>query len=188
MSNPINGIVGSIRCYHCGEVNRLEQAFWTWFLHDDLFERAFQPPVEEKRSGRIQPVCWVFYRPRMPRCRRCDGPEIDPDALVGAASCFCPGCGAAIPVRAADDLCRAIHKGARVVVGESTSPAEQAVQARTTPMLFACMGCGGALTVDGSTQAVTCTFCNAPNYLPDGLWNQLHPVPRPHDFYFVYAP
>ncbi len=27
--------------------------------------------------------------------------------------------------------------------------------------------------------------CSASNYLPDGLWRQLRPVPRPIDFYLI---
>jgi hypothetical protein len=129
------------------------------------------------------------YGRKTPQCQACHDAELALEALaelVTEGHCFCPACGHAIRVRAADDLCRAIDPHARFMVGEtSLGPGEQQVEARTTPILFACMGCGGGLRVDGTSRAVTCQYCEASNYLPDGLWQQLAPVPKSHAFFLV---
>jgi hypothetical protein len=47
------------------------------------------------------------------------------------------------------------------------------------------LDCGGGLQVDGSQRSVTCAFCQASNYLPDGLWQELNPVPTVQAFFMV---
>lgn len=190
ISNPINGIVSELRCYHCSDVFPLAPAFWTWVVHEDVFARAARQPGEELRSGRIAPVTWLHYMRRAPRCPTCKGPEIDVAGLrdlTDEGRCFCPGCGGAMRVRAADDLCRAIRRGAALVVGETAGAGGDAARPpRERPIMFACMNCGAGLAVDGSTRTVACDHCQTSSYLPDSLWRQLHPVPKPHDFYFLY--
>jgi hypothetical protein len=79
-----------------------------------------------------------------------------------------------------------MHPAARFVVGETAPDAGgQELQARRAPVVFQCMSCGGALHVDGSKRLVACTYCHSDNYLPDGLWQMLHPVPKAEAFYVV---
>ena len=83
-------------------------------------------------------------------------------------------------------MCRAINPRARILVGETALDEEaQALQAGTKPVLFSCLQCGAALRIDGTTRAVTCEFCSASNYLPDGVWMLLHPVPKPRPFHML---
>ena len=185
-SNPLNGIGNEFTCYHCSEVNLLDLKFWSWFLNPDVFARARAlPPSEEGRSGRIMPVCTVIFSSGPAKCGNCAG-ELPTDALLESAAagrCFCPSCGQPVPVRAADELLRALDPRAQVIVGESLGGG--AVENATAPVVFGCMACGGALRVDGSSRTAECTYCTASNYLPDALWRQLHPVPKPHDIYVV---
>jgi hypothetical protein len=190
-SIPVNGVVESVRCYHCGETNPLGQPFWTWALSPECFAEAltFEPgnATEHKVMGRRSHR--LAYGRRIPRCQVCTGPDLDERVVVSAAAagqCACTGCGAGIRVRDADALCRAIHPNARYMVGETADDAAaQALQKQTSPVMFACMGCGAGLRIDGTSRAITCTFCNASNYLPDGVWQQFHPVPKPQTFFFL---
>jgi hypothetical protein len=186
ISNPLNAITNAITCYHCGETNTLDTAFWTWFLHPEIFDRAARlADGEEGRSGRVMPVCMVHFARSAPHCPDCKY-QLPPESLEEHSSggrCFCPTCGRAIPLRAADALCKSLNAGARVVVGESLP---SVIEAAKTPIVFACMSCGAGLKVDGTSRTCACTYCHASNYLPEGLWRQLHPVPKPHDFYLVY--
>jgi hypothetical protein len=191
MSLPVNGIVASIRCYHCGDVNPLDAEYWVGAFEPAYFAEALGFEQGEGRtvtslggsSSRIA------YGRRTPRCQACKGPDLDLDrlaTLVAGGRCFCPACGQQIRIRAADPLCTAINPWARFVVHEETEDdATRALQQRTQPVLFACMGCGGGLQVDGSIRAVACSYCGNSNFLPDGLWNQLHPVPKPQAFFLV---
>lgn len=184
MAMPINGFAETVACYHCGEAHALGPAFWTDAIDkDNLAEAAGMGEGEGKVStvmGRRKYE--LAYGRRTPRCQSCKGPDLDVAMLAQFAAtghCFCPACGHEIRVRAADDLVHAIDARATLVVGETTlDAAAQAATKRTKPMLFACMGCSAGLTVDGRTRAVTCQYCQASNYLPDGLWQQLNPVPK----------
>ena len=108
---------------------------------------------------------------RLPRCGDCQRPvalEGLPSAVVvGGLRC---ACGADTPVRAADALARSLISGASYTIGEKPPVATD------NPILFACMGCGGALMADGQRRVEDCGRCKASNYLPDALWAALHPV------------
>ena len=190
-SMPVNGIVPSVRCYHCGTISTLDAEFWTSKLDSECFSTALGLEQGNASSSTSlgHPSSRLIYGHRVPRCQKCKGPDLDPDSLVGmvpSGACACPQCGASIRLRVADELCRAVNPNARFVVHEcAEDAAAQVVQASKTPILFACMGCGGSLTVDGTARAVICSYCSASNYLPDGLWQQLNPVPVPIVFFLV---
>jgi hypothetical protein len=106
--------------------------------------------------------------------------------MVAGGRCFCPACGQGVRLRTPDAIVRAVNPRAWLVIGEtSLSGSEQAIQRKSQPVLFACMGCGGTLRVDGSTRAVACEHCGQSNYLPDGLWTQINPVPKEQVFFLV---
>jgi len=192
MSMPINGFVESVRCYHCGEINQLGVEFWQHAIERDNFAEALAGAEGEATDANVMSRYGNYqlaYGKRAPRCQACKGPDLDVNTLAGfveAGRCFCPACGHQIRVRNADALVRAINDRAVGVVHETAAlGGEHPMEARTQPVLFQCMGCGGGLTVDGSSRAVSCQFCNQSNYLPDGLWRQLNPVPKPAVFFLI---
>ncbi len=190
ISLPLNGISAELRCYHCGEVNPQDASFWTYVIERAHFASALGFQEGEASESRVMSRLgnYVYaYGKRTPRCQVCKGPDLVLDALQAEAAddgrCFCPACGQSIRLRPADDLVRAINDRAVLVVGETTGDAT--MQARTKIHVFACMGCGGGLKVDGSRRSVECEYCKAANYLPDGLWNEINPVPKPHAWFLV---
>jgi hypothetical protein len=188
ISLPVNGIVGSVRCYHCAETTTLGADFWTralpleHFVEAQSFESGYATEVSDDELR-------LTYGRRLPRCQQCKGPDVDLNILAKEAidgTCHCTGCGKPIRVREADALCRTVHPRARYVVNESAlDAAAQSLQAQTKPVLFQCMGCGAGLSVDGSSRAVTCRYCQNSNYLPDGLWQSFRPVPKPEVFFLI---
>lgn len=72
------------------------------------------------------------------------------------------------------------------MVGESTISKTTADSPGAKPTVMACMSCGGSLPVDGSARLVTCQYCDANNYLPDGLWLALHPAAKRETWYVVF--
>lgn len=191
-SLPVNGFTTSVRCYRCNEVNALDlDGFWRSQLEPEYFAEALE--MEQGDGREVTSMggtsARVAYGRRTPRCQACKGPDLDPVPLshfLSAGRAFCPACGTPIRLRLADDMIRAINPAARMVVGEDLEDdTTRAAHQKTQPVLFACMGCGGGLQVDGSSRSVVCQYCNAPNFLPDGLWQQLHPVPKPTAFFLV---
>lgn len=49
----------------------------------------------------------------------------------------------------------------------------------TAPIQFACTNCGAHVSVDGSTQTPTCTYCKTEMLLPEAIWRRFHPAPEP---------
>ena len=190
-SIPINGIVPQARCHQCGTSHALDADFWTSTLGAEEFAEALGCAEGDGRTSTTlgHPSKRLAYGRRTPRCQKCKGPDLDVGRLanlVGRGHCFCPGCGATIRLRPADELCARINPRARFLVHESAQDADAlAAQAKTKPLLFACMGCGGGLTVDGSSRQVICNYCSASNFLPDGLWQQLRPIPLPEVFFLI---
>jgi Zn finger protein HypA/HybF involved in hydrogenase expression len=187
---PLNGVIPSALCYHCGETNAFDGEFWAGALPSDRFAEALElAPGATLETTRLQGGLRVEYAHRAPRCVRCEGGAVDlANIAVFAAhgSCACTACGQAIPVRSADAVCQAVNPGARFVINEQApGAAGQSLQARTKPVVFQCMSCGGSLRVDGSKRLVACEFCKNDNYLPDGLWQILNPVPKPQTFFLV---
>ncbi len=54
------------------------------------------------------------------------------------------------------------------------------------PVLFSCLSCGGALSVDGTTRILECNYCKNSSYIPDGLWLKFHPVSMVKRWYLVW--
>ena len=186
---PLNGVVASALCYHCGEANAFDARFWASALASGTFASALELGVGETQTTDLPNGLRVEMSRRTPWCERCKGGAIDLTNIATFAahgSCACTACGQLIPVRRADAVCTACNAGARFVVNEQApGAAGQSLQARTKPVVFQCMSCGGSLHVDGAKRLVTCEFCKNDNYLPDGLWQILNPVPKPQTFFLV---
>ena len=81
---------------------------------------------------------------------------------------------------------RALNPRALFVVGEQVGDeATRAVNRERKPIAFQCIQCAAGLSVDGTKRTVECQYCQASNYLPDGLWRELNPVPVMSEYYLV---
>ncbi len=120
------------------------------------------------------------------RCDACKAEvpvwELGDLARMGLHRC---SCGKERTVREAPVWARAVFPGASWVVDEHLPGADDGTDGATTPVLFACMGCGGSLRVDGSSRTVRCEYCDDENFLPDALWQRLHPTPKIREFFVV---
>ncbi len=190
-SVPVNGVCERVSCSRCGQDVELDGAFWKNAFEPGYFAEALG--FEEGEGREVTQFgghsAKIGYGRRRPRCQSCKGPNLEPEELaqtLAGGGCSCPACGQHIRIRPADELVRAIHPAARFMVGETVATGAAAeLQKERQPVLLSCMGCGGGLEVDGSTRTVTCAYCNASNYLPDGLWQQLNPVPTMQAFFMV---
>lgn len=187
---PVNALVDEVSCRQCLTPWAFLRSSWSAHVHADSVLEALTTPFGRiSQSHGFTPIKSTFKFGRaFIRCDACKT-KVELGALpaaVPAGHHTCAGCGRSIRVRAADAACISLFPGALWVVGESAhDEAARAVEAHIKPVLFACMGCGGHLQVDGSTRMISCQFCSASNYLPDGLWLQLRPIPTTAPFFVV---
>lgn len=148
-------------CVTCGHDTPLTGEAWR-----DLLPRA---DVAALLLGRTSSAGSLSRQP--PCCAACQRPVAlaDLPGAVPSGGLRC-ACGERVPVRAADDLTAHLIPGAAFIVSEQPPPAA------ASPVLFACMGCGSAMSADGRRRVEDCGRCRAANYLPDALWSALHPV------------
>jgi len=177
----VNHMRPIMRCSHCmATTNLIERglAWWTTQPMCDyntalLFRIPEGPPDGGIDSGGLHiEAC------RGPAdCPSCHQPLVAA-ALAAAASAgrFTCACGYACSCRPAEPSLVERVPYACWLLGEAPSDSE--TPAAGQPILVACLSCGAGLEVDGSSRLVKCVYCNAPNYLPDGLWASLHPQPR----------
>jgi len=158
---PLRTLCDRIRCVACGHDTPLTEDAWREKLPRAAVAAILLGGRPSEGALSHQPPC----------CRACQRPvaltALDDAVPSGGLRC---ACGAHISVRAADALTARLIPGATVIVSEQEPPAA------ASPVLFACMGCGSAMSTDGRRRVEDCGRCQAANYLPDDLWRALHPV------------
>ena len=177
----VNALNEQIHCRGC--LQDFEYPYTEWA---DLLESAFElgPDAEPGRGGKLSILGegWRLQYSRFdPYCFAC---KHDFDMRLVQASIDpypCPSCGERWHHRPLPPEAHRALPGVRWLVGESPAQIpgrtpDDSVTVEAKPILFSCMGCGGALTVDGTNRVVNCSFCDASNYLPDDLWLRMHPV------------
>jgi uncharacterized protein YbaR (Trm112 family) len=123
--------------------------------------------------------------PPKPACPTCEAEWAFEDVPTGTSgSMFCHQCGRATPTYPAPDWLKAVIPTAtQVFFGDgpeggtggqtSLSPDEASSQ----PIALACPQCAGGLMITAQTERTTrCNYCSVDVYLPDGVWNKLHPA------------
>jgi hypothetical protein len=93
-----------------------------------------------------------------------------------------------MPVRPADDEIKQFHPKAIGVLNDSrgfdVNP--DTIENKSQTIVFSCMTCGAGLKLDKhSERLMKCSFCDNENYLPDAIWNRLHPYKEPERLYLI---
>ncbi|MDG1479237.1 MAG: hypothetical protein P8R54_06575 [Myxococcota bacterium] len=158
---PLRTLCDRTCCVACGHDTPLTEDAWREKLPRAAVAAILLGGRPSEGALSHQPPC----------CRACQRPV----ALAALADAVPSGglrcaCGEHISVRAADALTARLVPGAVFIVSEQGPPAA------ASPVLFACMGCGSAMSADGRRRVEDCGRCQAANYLPDDLWRALHPV------------
>ncbi len=111
---PVDGLVARVRCHRCAAEIELAEV-WRKALEDDRLKQAERAPgVDQRVRFPFVQAADFRFAVRPPRCLACADGELDPKVLVeaaesGAQRCFCPVCGVAIRLRAADDVARSFR-------------------------------------------------------------------------------
>ncbi len=178
---PTNGVCDAVACHCCGNTTELGDEFWSERFDGDDFEPLLLAAGKSETSsvGGVGGIrSHLRYTQQLPLCVGCRKPLDLETAADGAIAC---ACGKSNRVRAADEHAKRIDRRAQLLIGETSTPIVRV----TKPVVFACMKCGGSLAVDGTVRTLPCSYCAAPNYLPDGVWQVIYPVPTLEVFYVV---
>lgn len=181
---PVNGLTTEVVCPHCRHSEALPPECWRAVFTGWLVAQALSTDDSTPRQHVIDGVSPMqgTLREVGPACVDC-GERLGLDTVgPGGLSC---ACGAHQRVRQAGGLARMLVPQAVFVVGETLAGADDGTAGAAEPVLFACMGCGGSLSVDGSLRTVDCSWCRASNFLPDALWQRFHPVPTVRAFHLL---
>jgi uncharacterized CHY-type Zn-finger protein len=185
---PVNGFAESVDCPQCGRQASAERDHWKMAYDEETFQLALTLPEGQLRESQILGVMDYHWGHKTPACGGCQA-ELSLQALaaqVEQGGAPCPGCGERVPIRPADGLAQELHPDARFVVGEALrGDATRELDRARRPVVFQCMQCAATLRVDGCKRTVECSYCQASNYLPDGLWRELNPVPVMREYYLV---
>ena len=135
----------------------------------------------------IKMTCWSH--PAI--CKECKTPLDESDILDSIANkkpIFCKKCNQPMPCRPADDEIKQFHPKAIGVINDArgfdVNP--DTIENKSLTIVFSCMTCGAGLKLDKhSERLMKCSYCDNENYLPDAIWNRLHPYKEPDRLYLI---
>lgn len=193
---PLNRIKESATCYNCKTKVDLPEDWW----REEIFTEANLREALGFSYGEAQ-VTSVFmavgvkyelaYGNRFPRCQKCgDGLSeeehwtFEEIAKTESTHIHCKKCQEPMSIRKPDDFVNAIFDLNVVAILREDEEMLPPSEHKGKVTAFSCLNCHAGLKTDGSARIVECTFCHTDNFLPQELWERLHPVPKP-DVWFV---
>lgn len=192
---PVNALAETFVCPACGARAGLAAQEWARLLRGPLLRLLFVPPYREEQVKNRQekgkqekakkgkrkaketkePAVLFTLLREVPRFPGSGNPVPAP---VGDAETISD------PATGAEFSCRPVpapfHELLPEVVclgGERPgSPADGPPPAAVGEVTLPCSQCGADLRADGRSRLLSCPFCSAETFLPDGTWRKLHPV------------
>jgi DNA-directed RNA polymerase subunit RPC12/RpoP len=198
-SHPVSSLLANEICVNCGKeliMNNLIQQTFDFGevdrvkLMNGFLKSNINPRKSSDSIGSISEIkmnCWSHPA----SCEECKTPLDEPDILDSIANkkpIYCKKCNHPMPVRPADDEIKQFHPKAIGVINDSkgfdVNP--DTTENKNQTIVFSCMTCGAGLKLDKhSERLMKCTYCDNENYLPDAIWNRLHPYKEPEKIYLI---
>jgi DNA-directed RNA polymerase subunit RPC12/RpoP len=187
---PVNGLVKSVRCTRCGDVQHLDREFW----HEDVHEAVEKARIPGARGGGVTlggPT--IECRGLPPLCRKCTN-LIEMAGLTVAwraagegetAQICCTECGEAHSARKPPEWALGVFPDAVFVLGEVTG---ETGPESPKPVVFKCPSCLAALEIAGRQRIVRCKYCESDVYLPDDLWLHFNPASKRARWWLLFEP
>ena len=185
---PVNALVATVMCTRCNGPN---ETGWASLLQVAVTQAAKRAPGDQGTVTSRGGGASLTYFLTAPRCDACKTELALTAAFEQAHTtngwAACGTCGIWLVVRAADQQ---MAPGALALIGEDPAqlpgmPTEMTQPKGARPVAFPCPACSGSLDVDGSSRAIVCKFCSTSAYLPDDLWQRLHPAMTPRRWYLI---
>jgi len=198
-SHPVSSLLANVTCENCGKElimdNIIQQAFknenvdrlkiMNGFLTGTINSRAAAAALGTISEFKM--ICWS-HPANCEECKtRLDESDIL-DSIANKKPIYCKKCNHPMPVRPADDEIKQFHPKAIGVINDSkgfdVNP--DVAENKSQTIVFGCMTCGAGLKLDEhSKRLMKCSYCDNENYLPDAIWNRLHPYKEPERIYLI---
>jgi len=181
---PINSLSGTIYCDICGFINSFSVENWKSLINENLGElRKFNEG--EGRNSKVFMGEYEFslllgkQKARCPDCK-----TTIPDSHFvseNPGEYNCEKCGNIILIRKPDEFVLKVLPFTLFLANEDSSRFEThkdglKMPKASKPVLFNCPSCAANLAIDGSARMINCNSCGSKIYIPDDLWQELHPV------------
>jgi len=192
---PINAMEMSILCPHCSAPNELNLDDWETIVGDAIKAAPTYAEDEGNRSTVIGRRKYsLMYGRQLPRFDSKVKVDMaaaleDPDGKI-----FDPETGAVYYIRPAPAPFKEAFPGLQHLVCEdadqwSTRPkGHAAVQsgAGVQPQAINCPKCNASFETIGEQREVFCGYCGAACFIPDEVWQRLHPVKAARRWFLWY--
>jgi DNA-directed RNA polymerase subunit RPC12/RpoP len=133
----------------------------------------------------------MSYSSLPPYCEECEAileESIILEAINNKHPIECPKCSHKMPVRIADEDVREFHPKAIAVVNDSEGidAGIKSAEDKISTVVIKCMTCSAGLEITSNTKrTVKCQYCDNENYLPDNIWQKLHPHKDTEPFFVI---
>lgn len=181
---PLNGPYTEFTCPACHEEKQVPPDTLGGLIND--FEDEYEGLLDGQGSGGTLMSGSGTYKyglwrlpPRCPGCKK----VFPLPGSSGPAQIACTKCGESYHFFPAPEwLAREVPSAVFCITVQP--PPDQGGReplvlndASTTPVVMSCPKCAGALSVTtGSERVMKCAYCGSEVYVPDAVWNKLHPV------------
>ncbi len=195
--HSVSGIHFTESCQNCGSEIKLRK-----FLNDVLFGKfldrtkymnAFlSGTIEQIGGGGVNEVgsYKMSYSSLPAHCEECET-TLDETAILEAINAKHPvecKCGHKMPMRPADGDVKDFHPKAIAVINDSEGidAGIKTADDKSSTVVIKCMTCGAGLEITSKAKrTVKCQFCDNENYLPDNIWQKLHPHKDVEPFFVI---
>ena len=137
-------------------------------------------------------TCNVTLQTSIPRCSECDA-ELDVSKQkLNDEVLICPKCRHQTANSTATDWFKKYKRAGlqpqRIIFGETQNETSVDKINDGKPIALQCISCGAAMNVTTETpRNCNCEHCNTVQYLPDPVWDALHPLKKRKAWYVYYS-
>ncbi len=196
--HSVSGIHLTENCRNCGAEIRLRQfllnTLFGAFLDRTKYMNAFLTgTIEQIGGGGVNEAgsYKMTYSSLPPYCEVCETMLEEStilEAINNKRPVECKKCSHKMPLRIADEDVREFHPKAIAVINDSEGidAGIKSNNDKTSTVVIKCMTCGAGLEITSKTKrTVKCQYCDNENYLPDNIWQKLHPHKDVEPFFII---
>ena len=196
--HSVSGIHLTESCGNCGAEIKLRQfmlnTLFGVFLDRTKYMNAFlSGTLEQIGGGGVNEAgsYKMSYSSSLPYCEECQT-YIDESSILESISgrhpVVCKKCSHKMPLRIADEDVKEFHPKAIAVINDSEGieAGIKNTDDKKSTVVIKCMTCGAGLEITGKTKrTIKCQYCDNENYLPDNIWQKLHPHKDTEPFFVI---
>ncbi len=175
-SVPVNGPLRSITCDACYKKMKITPKYWA-----EQVACAFE-------GSRIMNYSYICLPTKIknPHCANCEKTISSPNNYLGKdTTILCKHCGKSMHTFPTPRwLKKVLPSAVQIICSERESDSKSKKKSKlkvneksNKPIVFSCPNCSAALHIVSELERITpCEHCSSEVYIPDAIWNRLHPV------------